>query len=88
MNADATKNPPPRWTLARVRDMHSQLEGRCQAEDCGWFGVFDLDRLIDQLGPDWELPENVPGMVCGVCGASPVKFQLASLHRDEDGASP
>ncbi len=91
MNNNPAKNGGPRsscWTLARVREMNLQLEGRCQAQGCAWFGVFDIDKLIEQLGPDYELPENAPGTSCGLCGSGPIKFQLASLHQDVSGASP
>ena len=56
------------WTLAAIKASRLSLEGYCQAEGCKHFCVFDLDRLIELAGPDYIIPEIIPGMVCTECG--------------------
>jgi hypothetical protein len=60
-----------------------RLEAACKTAGCGEFVVFDLERLITQLGTDYPLPETGPGMTCERCGAE-MKFQLAVWHSDQD----
>jgi hypothetical protein len=72
-----------RWTLGKIRALNLQLEARCQAPGCPWFGALDLDALIAKVGPDYELPDD-PGFACENCGAAGLKFELACLHPDND----
>ena len=74
------------WTFGKIREMNLQLEASCQAPNCGWFCRFDIDALIAQTGPDYPLPEKVPGIPCGKCGGE-LKFQLAYLHPEPDETS-
>jgi hypothetical protein len=77
---EADHDRPPGWTLGGIRKHGMQLEGACQTAGCGRFVVFDLDKLIAQVGEDYPLPEG-SGMACEHCGGE-LKFQLAVLHSD------
>jgi hypothetical protein len=81
--ADQTPDGPPGWTLGAIRKHGMRLEAACKTAGCGQFVVFDLERLITQLGTDYPLPETGPGMTCERCGAE-MKFQLAVWHSDHD----
>ena len=77
------KDPAARrenWTLGAIRDGNLQLEVYCQSEGCGWFGILDLDQLIEGAGSDHELPEDGPGFPCEKCGGTDLKFMLAFPH--------
>jgi hypothetical protein len=64
------------WALAAMKAGNLSLEGHCQAEGCKHFVVFDLERLIELAGPDYIVPEIIPGMVCTECGGD-LKSTLA-----------
>ena len=81
--ADEKPDGMPGWTLGGVRKHGMRLEAACKTPGCGQFVVFDLDRLIAQLGDDYPLPESGPGMTCEHCGGE-MKFQLAVWHSDHD----
>jgi len=70
---------PTTWTLGAIKARGFHLEGQCVAEGCGWFAIFDLDRLIDAAGPDYVMPELIPDVDCQLCGGR-LKFVLAMLH--------
>jgi hypothetical protein len=40
--------------------------------------VFDLDRLIEIVGPDYAVPEIIPDMACTECGGH-LKTALAMM---------
>ena len=71
------------WTLGAIRRMNLQLEAVCQKPSCGCFASFDIDKLIDELGADFELPADGADLACGKCGG-PVEFCLGYLHPDPD----
>jgi hypothetical protein len=66
------------WTLAAIKTSNLSLEACCQAEGCRNFFVFDLDRLIARVGPDYIVPEIIPDMVCTECGGE-LKTALAMM---------
>jgi hypothetical protein len=66
------------WTLAAIKANNLVLEAYCQTESCKHFFVFDLDRLIEIAGPDYMIPEIIPGMVCTECGGE-LKSALAMM---------
>ena len=70
------------WTLGAIRDRNLALEGYCQTEGCGHFYVFNVDNLIASAGPDYVVPEILPGIDCKECGGA-LKFKLAMLPPDE-----
>lgn len=79
---EAKPDATPGWTLGAIRKHGMRLEAACKAAGCGQFVVFDLDRLIAQVGEDYALPDG-PGMTCERCGAE-LTFQLAIWHSDHE----
>ena len=66
------------WTLGAIKQSNLALEGYCQTEGCGHFYAFNLDDLIVSAGPDYEVPDILPGVVCRQCGGD-LKFKLAMI---------
>lgn len=64
------------WTLGAIKARNLALEGYCQTEGCGHFYIFSIDDLIASAGPDYIVPEILPGVECSACGG-PLKFMLA-----------
>lgn len=50
--ADPTPDGSPGWTLCGIRKHGMRLEAACKTAGCGQFVVFDLDKLIAQVGED------------------------------------
>ncbi|MBI3672263.1 MAG: hypothetical protein HY245_02320 [Rhizobiales bacterium] len=71
------------WTLGAVRARGLQLEASCKTESCRRFFVFDIDRLVDQVGADY-LIADIPDLTCEACGG-PLKIELAMLHPESGG---
>jgi len=80
MDKDAAATQPKGWTLGAIRNRNLRLEVYCQSEGCGWFGSFDLDQLIESVGPQYELADDGPGFPCEKCGGPDLKFMLALAH--------
>lgn len=78
---EPTPDGAPGWTLGGIRKHGMRLEAACKSAGCGRFVVFDLDKLIAQVGEDCPLPDG-PGMTCEHCGAE-LQFQLAVWHEDQ-----
>jgi hypothetical protein len=66
------------WTLGAIKARGLALEGYCETGDCGHFYVFNVDGLIERAGPDYLVPEYLPGMTCDACGGR-LKFMLAMV---------
>jgi hypothetical protein len=62
------------WTLAAIKQSNLSIDGHCE---CGRFVEFDIDALIAAAGPDYVVPEVIPGMACPRCGGA-LKFKLGS----------
>jgi hypothetical protein len=69
------------WTLAAITQRNLSVDGHCQAPGCGHFVEFDVDALIAAAGPDYVVPEFIPGMACPACGGA-LKFQLGAAADD------
>jgi hypothetical protein len=69
------------WTLGAIKQRNLALEGYCQTEGCGHFYAFKVDDLIASAGPDYVVPEILPGIVCRACGGD-LKFKLAMMPPD------
>ena len=63
------------WTLAAIKQRNLTLDGHCELPECGHFVEFDVDALIAAAGPDYVVPEIIPGMACAQCGSA-LKFKL------------
>ena len=85
--ADDGADRPAGWTLGAIRARGMRLEAACKTAGCGYFAVFDLDKLIARVGADYPLPDWDPGMPCERCGGE-LRFQLAVWHSDHDGTTP
>ena len=70
------------WTLAAIRDRNLGLEGYCQTAACGHFYVFNIEDLIASAGPDYVVPEILPGIECTKCGGA-LKSKLAMMPPEE-----
>jgi hypothetical protein len=70
------------WTLGAIKARNLTLEGYCQTEGWGHFYTFSVDDLIASAGPDYAVPEILPGVECSACGG-PLKFMLAMLPPEE-----
>jgi hypothetical protein len=77
--------PPVQWTLGDIKARNLQLEAICRTPGCNTFVSFDLDKLIESAGPDYQLPDS-PGVPCPKCGSVDMAFQLAYLHPDGEKA--
>jgi hypothetical protein len=66
------------WTLGAIKRRNLGLEGYCVTKGCGHFYAFNVDQLIASVGPDYLVPEIVPGMICTACGGA-LEFKLAMM---------
>lgn len=66
------------WTLGAIKARNLALEGYCQTEGCNHFYAFSVDDLIASAGPDYVVPEILPGVECLACGGE-LKFKLAMV---------
>ncbi|MGH6736641.1 MAG: hypothetical protein ACRECX_11270 [Methyloceanibacter sp.] len=70
------------WTFRAVKARNMALEAYCQNAACRRFSVFDLDRLIAALGPDY-LVSDIPQLACEACGG-PMEIKLALVPPGQD----
>ena len=70
------------WTLGGIKERDLALEGHCQTAGCGHFYVFNIDNLIASAGPNYVVPEILPGIECTECGGA-VKFKLAMMPPED-----
>jgi hypothetical protein len=70
------------WTLGAIKQRNLALEGYCQTEGCGHFYAFNVDDLIASAGPDYVVPDILPGISCAQCGGA-LKFKLAMVPPEE-----
>ena len=89
MTSDSEPAPSPKttWTLAAIKQRNLALEGYCQTPGCGSFYVFNLDGLIDSAGPDYLVPEILPGFTCMECGGA-LEFKLAMMRPGIEEEAP
>ena len=71
------------WTLGAIKERNLALEGYCVTKGCGQFYGFNVDQLIASAGPDYLLPEIVPGVVCTACGGA-LEFKLAMMPPEDE----
>ena len=63
------------WTLEAIKRRNLALDGHCELPGCGHFVEFELAALIAAAGPDYLVPEIIPGLACAQCGGA-LKFKL------------
>ncbi len=78
MAADANGRRPTPWTLGAIKKRNMALEGYCETEACGQFYAFDVNRLIEDFGAEYLVPEYLPDITCSECGGR-LKFKLAMV---------
>ena len=66
------------WTLGAIKERNLALEGYCVTKGCGHFYGFNVDKLITSAGPDYLVPEILPGVACTACGGA-LAFKLAAI---------
>ena len=66
------------WTLSAIKQRNLALEDYCLTEGCGHFYVFNVEDLIGSAGPEYIVPEILPGIVCTERGGA-LKFKLAMM---------
>jgi hypothetical protein len=64
------------WTLGAVKARNMEIVALCEQEGCRHLFVFNLDRLIEGVGPDYPL-SDIPPMECPQCGVSPLVIRLS-----------
>ena len=80
-DGDGKSDGRTRWTLGAIKQRNLAVEGYCQTEGCRHFYVFNVDDLIASAGPDYLVPEILPGVACRECGGE-LKFKLAMIPPD------
>ena len=53
-----------------------QVVALCEHEGCTHLFTFDLDGLIEGVGPEFPLAE-IPPMACPRCGVAPLLIRLS-----------
>jgi hypothetical protein len=66
----------------RSRNAASRSRVTAETQGCGRFYVFNVDSLIESAGPDYVVPDIVPGVPCRACGGD-LKFMLAMVVPEE-----
>jgi hypothetical protein len=64
------------WTLGGVKARNMEIVALCDAESCRHMFVFDLEALIEGVGPDYKLGD-IPPLSCPKCGVSPLTIRLS-----------
>jgi hypothetical protein len=64
------------WTLGAVKAQNMEIVALCEQEGCKHLFVFNLDMLIEGVGPDFPL-DDIPPMPCPRCGVAPLVIRLS-----------
>jgi hypothetical protein len=73
------------WTLGEVRARNMEVNALCDQEECRHLFTFNLDALIEGVGPDFPVAD-IPPMPCPKCGVSPLLIRLSFVDppREEE----
>ena len=71
------------WTLGAVKERNMEIVTLCEQEGCRHLFVFNLDQLIEGVGPDYPLAD-IPPMPCRKCGVSPLAIRLSFADPGHD----
>jgi hypothetical protein len=74
------------WTLGAVKARNMEIVALCDQESCRHMFVFDLDALIEGVGPDYRL-DDIPPMACRHCGVSPLTIRLSFADPEAEAES-
>jgi hypothetical protein len=72
------------WTLGAVKARNMEIVALCDQEGCRHLFVFNLDQLIEGVGPDYLLAD-IPPMACPQCGVSPLVIRLSFADPPSEG---
>ena len=74
------------WTLGAVKARNMEIVALCDQEGCRHLFVFNLDQLIEGVGPDYKLAD-IPPMACPQCGVSPlvIRLSFADPPQEDEG---
>ena len=72
------------WTLGAVKARNMEIVALCDQEGCRHLFVFNLDALIEGVGPDYALAD-IPSMACPQCGVSPLVIRLSFAEPPPEG---
>jgi len=64
------------WTLGAVKARNMEINALCDQEGCRHLFIFNLDQLIEGVGPDYAIAD-IPPMTCPRCGVSPLTIRLS-----------
>lgn len=64
------------WTLGAVKARNMEINAFCEQGGCRHFFVFNLDALIEGVGPDYKL-DDIPPMECPRCSGGPLVIRLS-----------
>jgi hypothetical protein len=63
------------WTLGAVKARNMEIVALCEQESCRHMFVFNLDALIEGVGPDTV--EDMPPLNCPKCAGGPLAIRLS-----------
>jgi hypothetical protein len=72
------------WTLGAVKARNMEIVALCDQAGCRHLFVFNLDQLIEGVGPDYRLAD-IPPMACPQCGVSPLVIRLSFADPPQEG---
>jgi hypothetical protein len=60
-----------------------EVNALCETESCRHLFTFNLDQLIEGVGPDYAVAD-IPPMACPACG-SPLVIRLSFAAPEQEG---
>jgi hypothetical protein len=73
------------WTLGAVKARNMEINALCEQEACRHLFTFNLDQLIEGVGPDYAVAD-IPPMACPACGA-PLVIRLSFVDPPPEAES-
>jgi hypothetical protein len=64
------------WTLGAVKARNMEIVALCEQQSCRHMFVFNLDQLIEGVGPDYQVAD-IPPLNCPRCAAGPLTIRLS-----------
>jgi hypothetical protein len=71
------------WTLGAVKGRNMEIVALCEAESCQHMFVFNLDALIEGVGPDYKV-EDIPPLSCPKCAGGPLVIRLSFVDPPQE----
>jgi hypothetical protein len=64
------------WTLGAVKARNMEILALCEQESCRHMFAFNLDQLIESVGPDYKVAD-IPAMTCPKCAGGTLVIRLS-----------